>query len=121
MIVVDTNILVDLLRQKPAALSWWYSAPDAAASEITRTEVLRGMRANERTRTTGLFKDLAWQDIDAAVSQRAGELGRKYRRSHHGIDAADLGVAATAQLLDAPLATMNVRHFPMFEGLEPPY
>ena len=30
-------------------------------------------------------------------------------------------IAATAALLDIPLATLNVRHFPMFEGLEPAY
>lgn len=121
MIVVDTSILIDVLRQKPEALAWWHRAADAAASEISRTEVLRGMRASERSRTMGLLRDLAWRDVDAAVSLRAGELGREYRGAHQGIDVADLCIAATAQLLDVTLATTNVRHFPMFEGLQPPY
>jgi hypothetical protein len=30
-------------------------------------------------------------------------------------------LAATALVLDADLVTVNVRHFPMFDGLAPPY
>jgi predicted nucleic acid-binding protein len=38
-----------------------------------------------------------------------------------GIGATDLIIAATAERLGLPLATHNVRHFPMVEGLEPAY
>jgi predicted nucleic acid-binding protein len=48
-------------------------------------------------------------------------LGRRFRQSHSGIGAVDLIVAATALELQAPLATHNVRRFPMFKGLQPPY
>lgn len=34
---------------------------------------------------------------------------------------ADLVVAATARVLDAPLMTTNVRHLPMFEELRRSY
>jgi predicted nucleic acid-binding protein len=34
---------------------------------------------------------------------------------------ADLLVGATAERLQLPLATLNVRHYPMFPGLEPAY
>ena len=34
---------------------------------------------------------------------------------------ADLVIAASALELGLDLATLNVRHFPMFEGLRPPY
>jgi len=33
----------------------------------------------------------------------------------------DRAIAATALELSTPLATVNVRHFPMFEGLRSPY
>ncbi len=46
---------------------------------------------------------------------------RVRRGSHSGIDDADYLIAATANILDAPLLTTNVRHFPMFEGLTRPY
>lgn len=55
------------------------------------------------------------------TSRHAGELGRAYRQSHPGLGVVDLVVAATALGLNAELATSNVRHFPMFVGLEAPY
>jgi predicted nucleic acid-binding protein len=30
-------------------------------------------------------------------------------------------IAATAEIHDAPLMTLNVKHFPMFEGLQPAF
>jgi predicted nucleic acid-binding protein len=37
------------------------------------------------------------------------------------IGVADLLIAAAAERLGLPLATLDVRHYPMFEGLEPAY
>lgn len=51
----------------------------------------------------------------------AGELARRYRTSYTGIDAADYLIAATSILHDAQLLTMNVKHFPMLEGLQQAY
>jgi predicted nucleic acid-binding protein len=44
-------------------------------------------------------------------------VGRRYRRSHSGIDGIDYLIAATADLLDGSLLTRNIRHLPMFPGL----
>jgi predicted nucleic acid-binding protein len=64
---------------------------------------------------------LIWHPVDTQVAEQAGALGRQWLPSHHRIDSADLAIAATAQLTGLPLLTMNVRHFPMFPGLRPPY
>ena len=48
-------------------------------------------------------------------------LARRYRPMYAGIDDADYLIAATALVIDAELLTTNVRHFPMYEDLEPPY
>lgn len=92
-----------------------------ACSEITRVEVVAGLRSAERKPTEALFTRLDWVDVGEDIARRAGELGRRYRASHPGIDAADLVVAATAEHLGAACATMNVKHFPMFPGLLAPY
>jgi predicted nucleic acid-binding protein len=46
---------------------------------------------------------------------------RTYRQSHGGVGIADYLIGATAELHGAELATLNVRHFPMFPGLRPPF
>jgi predicted nucleic acid-binding protein len=90
-------------------------------SEVTRVEVLRGMRSHERRVTERFLATMRWVGVDEEISGLAGELGRRFRRGHGGIGVADLVVAATAARLGIPLATLNVRHFPMFEGLEPAF
>jgi predicted nucleic acid-binding protein len=59
--------------------------------------------------------------VSDPIAARAGEHLRRYRRSHQGIDLVDYVIAATAELHEATLATLNVRHFPMFEGLGSPW
>jgi predicted nucleic acid-binding protein len=120
--LLDTSVLIDVLRGSEAAAGWLGSLEDVpSCSELTRAEVLRGVRSRERARTDQLLTALRWVSVDETVSRRAGELGRQYRRSHPGLSIVDFVIAATAQLLDAHLATANIRHYPMFPGLRPPY
>ena len=88
---------------------------------MTRVEVLRGIRSHERRATERFLATIRWVGVDAEISTLAGELGRRFRRSHGALGVADLLIAASAERLRVPLATLNVRHFPMFEGLEPAY
>ncbi|MHB8512237.1 MAG: PIN domain-containing protein [Actinomycetota bacterium] len=121
-VVLDTNVAIDYIRGSSPALDFIVSLPRTpACSEITRIEILRGMRSSERLMTERFFLNVHWFGVDESIARRAGELGRIYRRSHVGIGAPDLVIAATAQELDLKVATLNVKHFPMFPGLKPPY
>ncbi|HSS43463.1 MAG TPA: type II toxin-antitoxin system VapC family toxin [Solirubrobacterales bacterium] len=121
-VVLDTSVLIDHLRGSRAAGDFiaGLSAPPSC-SEVSRIEILQGLRSSERRPTNRLFSLIEWIPVDESVANRAGELGRRWRRSHPGIDIADLAIAATAELLETQLATNNLKHFPMFEGLSAPY
>lgn len=120
--VLDTTVLVDHVRGSEAARAYLLGLPDLpACSEVTRTELLRGIRSGERRATDQLMGMIRWIAVDERISRRAGEIGRRYRRSHSTIGVADLLIAATAELVDGDLATSNVRDFPMFKGLRQPY
>lgn len=122
LIVLDTTVLVDHIRGSEAARAYLRGLRDLpACSEVTRTELLRGIRSGERRATDSLMANLQWISVDERISRRAGELGRRYRRSHSTIGVADLLIAATVELSAGELATSNVRDFPMFKGLRPPY
>lgn len=121
-VLCDTTVIIDLLRGFEPAVVWARSlAERPACSEITRVEVLRGMRTQERRATERLFGAISWIDVDEAIGRRAGELGRTWWRSHQGIATADLIIAATAAEHGHDLATLNVKRFPMVDGLKPPY
>ena len=120
--VLDTSVIIDVLRGRAPATAWLASMTSIpVCSEVTRTEVLRGVRSAERAPTERLLQAMRWAPVDERVSRDAGELGRRFRRSHAHIGVVDLIIAATCLSLDATLATMNVRHFPMFESLARPY
>ena len=120
--LVDTTVLVDLLRGYAPARDYLVGLDRRiVASELTRIEILRGLRAGERDKAERAFRALRWVPVDEAIARRAGELGRRWRASHAGIGVVDLAIAATALELDADLATSNVRHYPMFPDLQPPY
>lgn len=121
-VVLDTGVLIDQLRGSEAAFEFLASLKaQPVCSEVTRIEVIQGLRSSERRAANRVFATIGWVPVSESVARRAGELGRRWRRSHPGIGIADLTIAATAEELDAVVATNNVKHFPMFKGLEPPY
>ncbi len=125
MKLVDTSVIVDHLRGNVSATSlletWIDGQESLAASELTRFELLSGVRPAEQDTLEVLFSVFTWVPVTEDVSRRAGVFARAYRRSHSGIGAVDYLLAGTARALDAELVTTNVRHFPMFDDLRPPY
>lgn len=115
-------MLVDHLRAVPPASAYVAALEDRpACSEISRIEVIQGLRSHERRAVEALFALIEWVPVGDAVARRAGDLGRRWRRCHPGIGVADLAVAATAEHIDATVATRNIKHFPMFPDLQAPY
>jgi len=125
VILVDSDVLVEQLRGNPAARDWLVEVRRTRgrlrASQVTAVELLGGMRSDERHRVRALVDSLELLDVDGRVARQAGVLMRQFRRSHSGIGLADYLIAATAQVQGLELATLNIRHFPMVEGLSPPF
>jgi predicted nucleic acid-binding protein len=109
------------MRQHPPAVEFLIAlGARPRCSEVSRVELLQGLRSHQRSAARRLTDWIDWTPVSQAVAERAGELGRTYRASH-GLDVADLCIAATALVDGLPLATSNVKHFPMFAGLAPAY
>lgn len=124
MIVFDSTVLIAHLRAVDAAtelLTRAAAAGRAVASVLSRIEIEGGMRSHERSAVARLFGRFRFEAVNEVIAVRAGEYLRAYRRSHRGIDLVDYVVAATADVLGAELATLNVKHFPMFDGLRPAF
>jgi len=122
--LIDTSILVDFLRQNNDAIELLESARQDGplhVNEMTRVELLAGMRTHEERRTRLLLSLLNWIAVDDEIAEVAGAYGREWLPRHKGIDVADLIIAATASVRDLQLLTLNVKHFPMFPNLKRPY
>jgi predicted nucleic acid-binding protein len=122
--LIDTTIAVDHLRGIEAAVELMTTLTEEDeifASELVRFELLAGVLPSEMDAFEQFCTSLPWIPVDEDVARAGGSLARKYRKSHSGIDAVDYLIAATAITCDADLLTTNVRHFPMFPDLAPPY
>ena len=124
-VVVDTSVLIDHLRGDQRALDVLLErvrdGDDLWGVSVSRTEILVGVRDGEEAATERLLGQLHWLDVDVELADLAGRLGRRYLRSHPGVDTVDYLIATAVEKLEARLLTLNVRHFPMIAGLAPAY
>jgi len=125
LILVDSDILIAHLRGVVAARTW-LSATRAesgplSVSAVSLAEITGGMRTGERRAVWHLLGSFRVEGVNEVIARRAGELMRAHRRSNVGIGLADYLIAATAESTGLTLATLNVKHFPMFKGLRAPF
>ena len=124
MILVDTDVLIAHLRHVEAARDWLTDTRRAGplmVSVVTVAEITGGMRSTERHDVGRLLSAFRVEPVNDAIARRAGEFMRKYRRSHGAIGTADYLIAGTADERGLDMATLNVKHFPMFPGLRAPF
>jgi predicted nucleic acid-binding protein len=125
MILVDSDVLIAHLRGVREARDWLLGARRQqgrlSASVVSVAEVAGGMRSEERREVARLLSTLQIWPVDERVAWAAADLMRTHRRSHSGIGLGYYLVAATAMTEGLELATLNVRHFPMFAGLRSPF
>lgn len=125
MILVDTDVLIANLRGIEAARDWLQNTRirtgRLAVSVVTNAEIVGGMRSPERREVTRLLNSVRPLPVTDMIAHRAGELRRGYRRSHAAIGLVDYLIAATALVYGLELATLNIKHFPMFVDLKPPF
>jgi hypothetical protein len=120
--LLDSCIVIDVLRGREAALAFVSGLAEAPSlSTITATELIAGVRnARERRQIDRLLEVYVVHDIGLEIASLAGDYVREYGPSH-SVDPIDALIAATAKSRGLDLATLNLKHFPMFKGLRRPY
>lgn len=117
-LLLDTTVLIDVLRDRPAAdrlrqLRGADRVPWICAVNVD--EVLRGARVEEETRAIRFLRGLHVAPLGRAEGERAGRWRRDFARQGVTLSQADCLIAAAAAGVDARLVTGNPKHFPMPE------
>jgi predicted nucleic acid-binding protein len=120
--LLDTCILIDLLRGREAAVAFISGLKSTPAiSAITATELIAGARGKvEEEAIDRILATYEVAEIDLEIARLAGDYVRDFGKSH-GVDPIDALIAATAKSKELDLATLNIKHFPMFKGLKRAY
>jgi predicted nucleic acid-binding protein len=122
LLVIDTDVLIDYLRDQPLAVAFLEDCDQPlAASVVSIAELYVGVREGvERQRLDAFVSAFDVLPLEKEAAMQAGLLRRQYGRSH-GTGLADALIAASVQAAGATLATLNRRHFPMLANLLVPY
>jgi predicted nucleic acid-binding protein len=121
-LLLDTDVLIDYLREEPKAVAYLEGITDrACVSAITVGELYAGVReGQERVALDAFVHGFEVLPLDREAGQRGGLIRRDYGRSH-GVGLADALLAATALVHDLHFATLNRKHFPMLNNVIVPY
>ena len=124
-VMLDTNICIYIIKQKPEAVLARFRAfqvGDVGISTITLAELQYGAMKSARPKQNreNLKEFVAPLDVasfDNAASEAYGEIRVALEKSGRPIGAMDLLIAAHALSLDARLVTNNEKEFKRVRGL----
>ena len=121
-LLIDTDIIIDFLRGFDIAVRYIKShSEEIVLSVITVAELYAGVKGNDEHEELDDFIALfPILQITTEVARIGGLYKREYFKSH-GVGLADGLIAASAEIHDAVLKTLNIKHYPMIKGLKPPY
>ncbi|MCR4418736.1 MAG: PIN domain-containing protein [Clostridia bacterium] len=120
MIVVDTDVMVDVLRGYPPAVAWLESLGDAeiVLPGSVAMELIQGCRnSHEQRRLEERVAPYAvlWPEPEGC-DQALATFARLHLSSNVGV--LDVLIAQTAIGLRTPLYTFNAKHYRDIEGLK---
>jgi predicted nucleic acid-binding protein len=116
LFLLDTTVLIDFLRGKPATqrvLSLRSRGDQPCTTGVNVEEVARGLRTSEDHAATQLMRGLLILPLGLAEGWRAGEWRRQHAARGVTLAQADCLIAAAAEAASAVLATGNPKDFPM--------
>ena len=121
-VLFDTDVMVDFLRGHSKAVALVKRHAGAVSlSSIVVAELYAGVKGHRELSTLGdLITFCRVVPVTSEIARAGGLYKRDFGKSH-GVGLADAIIAATAETENIDLMTLNVKHFPMIKGLEPPY
>ena len=121
-ILLDTDVLVDFFRGYSKAVAFVNAnSSRIILSSIVVAELYAGVKGDAEQATIEKFVSLFRViPLDVEIAKAGGLYKRDYGKSH-GVGLADAILAATAELENAGLKTLNIKHYPMLKRLSPAY
>lgn len=116
-LVLDTNIVIDLLKKSPAVVAQFLALvannTQFLICPIVVAEVYAGAFKREYRDVEALFDLCRRIEMDSATGQQAGIYANQFSKAFQGISLEDFVLAATARTHRCPLWTHNRKHYPM--------
>ncbi|MEC4818108.1 MAG: type II toxin-antitoxin system VapC family toxin [Scytonema sp. PMC 1069.18] len=121
-LLIDTDVLIDYLRGKTPAIQYLENLTESLlVSSITIAELYAGVReGKERKALDEFVRAFEVVPVNDEIAIKGGLYRRDYFKSHN-LGLADAIIAATSEMKNAYLVTLNQKHFPMLINVIVPY
>jgi tRNA(fMet)-specific endonuclease VapC len=119
-LVLDTDVLIEILRGDSRAGEWLASVESLVIGipVIVWMEILVGARDKQEQRVfTELLAQYSILHLESGNSERARQWFEQFHLSH-GVGILDCLIAAIAFGLRKPFYTFNLKHFQVIPGLD---
>ena len=116
-LLLDTDIVIDLLKKQPDVVARVLALVEAKTSfllsPIVVAEVYAGAFTREHKDIEAFFGLCQRIDLDSATGCVAGRYANQYRKAFQGVSLENYLLAASAKAHRCPLWTGNRKHYPM--------
>lgn len=116
MFLLDSDILIWILRKNDRVInliSKLRKKSQLVISVISIAEIYRNIFPSEIIETEEFLKKHVILDIDTEKAKLAGLYWKEHHKNLQNLSLTDCLIAATANLGDLTLVTLNKKHFPM--------
>ncbi len=116
MYLLDTDILIWVLRGKKEIIEHVSSLRNEAPlsiSVITVAEIYKNIFPSELTVTEDYLDQHIIFEVNPKIAKVAGLYWQQYAKQFKNFSLTDCLIAATANVNNATLVSLNVKHFPM--------
>jgi len=116
MFLIDTDVLIWVLRGNKKYEEYLQKLKDKetiSISTITIAEVYKNIFPSEIIKTENLILELQTWDINPLIAKQGGLYWQEYSKKLKNLSLTDCLIAATANVHNAKLVTLNTKHFPM--------
>jgi predicted nucleic acid-binding protein len=120
VILVDTDVLVDVVRRYPPAVQWLeqLGSTDLSIPGFVVMELIEGCRSGVHQRQVERMLEpfkIVWPS-ELACERALKVFAENYLA--HGLGILDAVIGQTAVELDVPLASFNQKHYTAIAGLQ---
>lgn len=116
MYLIDTDILIWVLRgnkEYETYLQELKNKGPLSISTITIAEIYKNIYPSEMLKTESLLEELQTWDVSESIAKQGGLYWQQFSKKLKNLNLTDCLIAATANVNNLTLATLNIKHFPM--------
>lgn len=116
MFLIDTDIIIWVLRGNKKYEEFLQNIKDKdslSVSTVTIAEIYKNVFPSEIVKTENVLSELETWDVTPSIAKQAGLYWQEYIKQLKNLSLTDCLIAATANVNNLTLVSLNTKHFPM--------